>query len=174
MPYPTGRCFRQILTQALRARLRSVLSLRDALVDLSQHITPSSKSLRETSRSNSAIVAWHELPGKHHPKSAVPEGRYDSCKCADRFDDWSDEISNAKTQNIYVIYFQVRSRLSLRDTVADLGHNLWLNLYNRPSSSSSVLDYRRWKGCSGSMTWASVSLFCRAVHLLRATVVDPC
>ena len=31
MPYPTGRFFRGMLAQALRARLRSVLSLRDTL-----------------------------------------------------------------------------------------------------------------------------------------------
>src|SRR5271165_1627255 len=36
MPYPTGRFFRGTLSQALRARLRSVLSLRDALADISQ------------------------------------------------------------------------------------------------------------------------------------------
>ena len=34
--YPTGRFFRGTLSQALRARLRSVLSLRDALADISQ------------------------------------------------------------------------------------------------------------------------------------------
>src|SRR5271165_3350086 len=33
---PTGRFFRGTLSQALRARLRSVLSLRDALADISQ------------------------------------------------------------------------------------------------------------------------------------------
>ena len=36
MPYPTGRFFRGTLSQALRARLRSVLSLRDVLADISQ------------------------------------------------------------------------------------------------------------------------------------------
>src|SRR5271165_5075629 len=36
IPYPTGRFFRGTLSQALRARLRSVLSLRDALADISQ------------------------------------------------------------------------------------------------------------------------------------------
>src|ERR1700731_2803338 len=35
-PYPTGRLFWEALSQALRARLRSVLSLRDALADFSQ------------------------------------------------------------------------------------------------------------------------------------------
>src|SRR5580704_3701921 len=34
--YPTGRFFRGTLSQALRARLRSVLSLRDALADISR------------------------------------------------------------------------------------------------------------------------------------------
>src|ERR1700720_1449357 len=36
IPYPTGRFFRGMLSQALRARLRSVSSLRDALADISQ------------------------------------------------------------------------------------------------------------------------------------------
>ena len=36
IPYPTGRFFRGTLSQALRARLRSVLSLRDTLADVSQ------------------------------------------------------------------------------------------------------------------------------------------
>jgi hypothetical protein len=36
IPYPTGRSFRGTLCQALRARLRSVWSLRDALADISQ------------------------------------------------------------------------------------------------------------------------------------------
>src|ERR1700719_2876334 len=36
IPYFTGRFFRGTPSQALRARLRSVLSLRDALADISQ------------------------------------------------------------------------------------------------------------------------------------------
>jgi hypothetical protein len=36
IPYPTGRFFRGTLSQALRARLRSVLSLRDTLADMCQ------------------------------------------------------------------------------------------------------------------------------------------
>jgi hypothetical protein len=36
IPYPTGRIFRGTLSQALRARLRSVSSLLDALADISQ------------------------------------------------------------------------------------------------------------------------------------------
>ena len=36
IPYPRGRFFRGALSQALRARLRSVLSLRDALAEISQ------------------------------------------------------------------------------------------------------------------------------------------
>jgi hypothetical protein len=35
---PTGRFFRGTLSQALRARLRSVLSLRDTLADISQQL----------------------------------------------------------------------------------------------------------------------------------------
>src|SRR5208337_1898414 len=47
MPYPTGRFFRGTLSQALRARLRSVLSLRDALADISQqHLASAHKCLR--------------------------------------------------------------------------------------------------------------------------------
>jgi hypothetical protein len=36
IPYPTGRFFRGTLSQALRARLRSGLSLRDTVADMSQ------------------------------------------------------------------------------------------------------------------------------------------
>src|ERR1700759_4188418 len=43
-PYPTGRFFRGTLSQALRARLRSVLSLRDALPDISQQPLTSSET----------------------------------------------------------------------------------------------------------------------------------
>ena len=40
IPYPTGRFIRGTLSQALRARLRSGLSLRDVLADISQqHLT---------------------------------------------------------------------------------------------------------------------------------------
>ena len=56
IPYPTGRFFRGTLSQALRARLRSVLSLRDALADISQqHLT------RQTSKAGAL------------PKSQIPK-----------------------------------------------------------------------------------------------------
>ena len=42
------------------------------------------------------IVAWHEVPGSTAPpKKAVRRVRYDSGRCAHRFEDWRDEISNA-------------------------------------------------------------------------------
>ena len=70
IPYPTGRLFRGTLSQALRARLGSVSSLRDALADISQqHLA---KTCSELSWSDGAIVAWHEVPGKTPPKRAVP------------------------------------------------------------------------------------------------------
>src|ERR1700737_2299519 len=70
IPYPTGRFFRGTLSQALRAGLRSVLSLRDALADISpQHLA---KAYCEMSRRDGAIVAWHEVPGTARPKRAVP------------------------------------------------------------------------------------------------------
>jgi hypothetical protein len=40
--------------------------------------------------------------GQRHPEAPSRRVRCDSCRCARRFDDWSDEISNAKTENIYV------------------------------------------------------------------------
>jgi hypothetical protein len=65
IPYPTGRFFRGTLSQALRARLRSVSSLRDALADISQqHLV---KACCELSRRDGAIVAWHEVPGSECP-----------------------------------------------------------------------------------------------------------
>src|SRR5271166_1751938 len=39
------------------------------------------------------------------PKEPSRRVRCDSCRCAHRFDDWSDGILNAKTENIYVICF---------------------------------------------------------------------
>ena len=44
------------------------------------------------SRRDGAIVAWHEVPGTRHPKEPSRRVRCDSGRCADRFDDWSDEI----------------------------------------------------------------------------------
>src|ERR1700732_1183998 len=72
IPYPTGRFFRGTLSQALRARLRSVSSLRDALADISQQ--PLAKACCQLSRRDGAIVAWHEVPGKMPPKRARPVG----------------------------------------------------------------------------------------------------
>ena len=61
IPCPTGRLFGGTLSQALRARLRSVSSLRDALADISQqHLA---KACCELSRRDGAIVAWHAVPG---------------------------------------------------------------------------------------------------------------
>jgi hypothetical protein len=57
---------------ALRAWLRSVLSLRDALADISQqHLA---RACCEMSRRDGAIVAWHEVPGKAPPKKSRPVG----------------------------------------------------------------------------------------------------
>src|ERR1700722_17309730 len=68
IPYPTGRFFRGTLSQALRARLRSVSSLRDALADISQqHLA---KACCQLSRRDGAIVAWDEQvnnPLGHEP-----------------------------------------------------------------------------------------------------------
>jgi hypothetical protein len=75
IPYPTGRFFRGTLSQALRARLRSVSSLRDALADISQqHLA---KACCELSRRDRAIVAWHAVPGKTPPKEPSRRVRYD-------------------------------------------------------------------------------------------------
>src|SRR5580704_10244967 len=83
IPYPTGRFFRGALFQALRARLRSVSSLWDALTDISQqHLA---KACCELSRRDGAIVAWHEVPGKTPPKEPSRRVGYDSCRCAHRF-----------------------------------------------------------------------------------------
>src|SRR5580700_10717786 len=72
IPYPTGRFFRVTLSQALRARLRSVLSLRDALADISQqHLA---KACCEMSRRDGAIEAWHEVPGTAPPQKSRPVG----------------------------------------------------------------------------------------------------
>ena len=61
-----------MLSQALRARLRSVLSLRDALADISQrHLA---KACCELSRRDGAIVAWHEVPGTAPPQRSRPGG----------------------------------------------------------------------------------------------------
>src|SRR5580700_11631974 len=53
IPYPTGRFFRGTLSQALRARLRSVLSLRDALADISQ------QALARLARSRQDRRVWY-------------------------------------------------------------------------------------------------------------------
>ena len=52
-----------------------------------------------------------------HPKEPSRRVRCDSCRCARRFDDWSDEISNTKTENIYVVcgISCARSYRTLRD-----------------------------------------------------------
>src|SRR5271165_2545367 len=39
------------------------------------------------------------------PKEPSRRVRCDSCRCAHQFDDWRDEISNAKTEKIYVVCF---------------------------------------------------------------------
>ena len=71
IPYPYGTVLSRdafpgtlcqaTLNMSLRDRLQSVLSLREALPDISQqHLA---KARREMSRRDSAIVAWHEVPG---------------------------------------------------------------------------------------------------------------
>jgi hypothetical protein len=73
IPYPTRRLFRGTLAQALRARLRSVLSLRDALADISQqHLAID--SLLRMSRRHGSTVAWHEVPGAAPPQKSRPVG----------------------------------------------------------------------------------------------------
>src|SRR5258708_7188132 len=68
IPYPTGRFFRGTLSQALRARLRSVLSLRDALADISQlHLAINqveSQFRYQLSRSNMKRRLCHGSPGR--------------------------------------------------------------------------------------------------------------
>src|ERR1700734_3896197 len=49
------------------------------------------------SRRDGAIVAWHEV-GQRHPKEPSRRVRSDSRRCAHRFDDWSNEISNTKIE----------------------------------------------------------------------------
>ena len=62
------------------------------------------KACCEMSRRDGAIVAWHEVPGDSAtPKEPSRRVRCDSRRFAHRFNDWSDEISNAKTENIYVV-----------------------------------------------------------------------
>jgi hypothetical protein len=39
------------------------------------------------------------------PKEPSRRVRRDSCRCARRFDDWSDEISNMKTSQNFVVLF---------------------------------------------------------------------
>jgi hypothetical protein len=42
------------------------------------------------------IVAWHEVPGTAPPqKEPSRRVRYDSCRCAHRFEDLREEISSA-------------------------------------------------------------------------------
>ena len=64
------------------------------------------------------IVAWHEVPGKAPPEKDRPVG-YGLIRAGVRwrFDDWSDEISNTKTENIYVVcgISCARSYRTLRD-----------------------------------------------------------
>ena len=46
------------------------------------------------SRRDDAIVAWHEVPKRRHPKTFSRRVGCDSCRCAHRFDDRNEEISN--------------------------------------------------------------------------------
>ena len=65
------------------------------------------------SRRDGAIVAWHEVPGTAPPQKSRPVG-YGVIRawCAHQFDDWSDEISNAKTEQIYVVLFLAYDTIS--------------------------------------------------------------
>ena len=58
------------------------------------------KACCEMSRWDGAIVAWHEVPGTAPPQKNRPVGYGVIRRCAHRFDDWSDEISNTKTEKI--------------------------------------------------------------------------
>ena len=70
--YPTGRFFRGTLSQALRARLRSVSSLRDALADIwQQHLA---KACCELSRRDGAIVARRFIAGLAVHRDLRPGG----------------------------------------------------------------------------------------------------
>jgi hypothetical protein len=51
--------------------------------------------------SEAAQLAWDSAT----PKEPSRRVWRDSRRCADRLDDWSDEISNTKTENIYVVLF---------------------------------------------------------------------
>src|SRR5271157_5207100 len=72
IPYPTGRFFRGTLSQALRARLRSVLSLRDALADISQQHLANTHGREHVLASNrqargfEMLIAWKQMD--HHPQ----------------------------------------------------------------------------------------------------------
>ena len=64
------------------------------------------------SRRDGAIVAWHEVPGTAPPQKSRPVGYGVIRRCADRFGGWSDEISNTKTENIYVVLFLAYDTIS--------------------------------------------------------------
>jgi hypothetical protein len=62
IPYPTGRFFRGTLSQALRARLRSVLSLRDTLADMCQAtigVVPTGQACRHVPATIGVVPTGH-------------------------------------------------------------------------------------------------------------------
>ena len=63
----------------------------------------------EMSRRDGAIVAWHEVPGRASSQESHPVG-YGLIHAGERTDssDWSDEISEHATFNIYVVSFLSR------------------------------------------------------------------
>src|SRR5258707_817966 len=66
-----------------------------------QHLA---KACCEMSRRDGAIVAWPGGAGDSGtPKKPARRVRWDSCKCAHRYEDLSGEISNTKTEKLYVV-----------------------------------------------------------------------
>src|SRR3984893_15732930 len=72
------------------------------------------------------------------PKEPSRRVRCDSRRCAHRFDDWSDEISNTKA-----LRARLRSVLSLRDALADISQQHVASYHKLAlSASSSVAGAR--------------------------------
>jgi hypothetical protein len=45
------------------------------------------------------IAAWHKVPGKRRPENEPSRRvRSDSCRCAQRFNDWSEEACEIKSR----------------------------------------------------------------------------
>ena len=66
--------------------------------------------MSDSPRRDTAIVAWHEVPGTSvTPKEPSRRARCDWCRCAHRFDDWSDEFRMRKLKHFILYYFETIS-----------------------------------------------------------------